>query len=172
MGAAREGCVLDTYNDNYVVSNKTFFRGIPMLKPRCLMQVLIILLLALALAPSASAGSKNFIQVTNGCDNTMWIYFKCYDTNPWESNACPSKNTKTTIAPGKNYTHKYEYSSVMTCKNIYVTYGRNDRSCDRCTKTLKAGFDKATPKLLHIQGNCTGNSLNFRMTPINGNVIN
>lgn len=143
-----------------------------MLTPRNISQVLIILLLTLAFAPSVCAGSKNFIQVVNKCNNTMWIYYKCYDKNPWESNACPSKNTKTTIKPNESYTHQYEYNSIMTCKNIYITYGRNDRSCEQCTKTLQAGFDKAMPKILSIQGECQGGSMNFRMTPIGGSVIN
>jgi hypothetical protein len=142
-----------------------------MLKPRYLSQVLIILLLTLAFTPSVSAGSKNFIKVVNNCNNTMWIYYKCYTNTPWESNACPSKNTKTTISPNSSYTHQYEYNPIMTCQNIYITYGRNDRSCDSCTKTLKAGFDKAAPKILSIQGNCQGSSMNFSMTPIGGSVI-
>lgn len=142
-----------------------------MLKPRYLSQVLIILLLTLAFAPSVSAGSRNFIKVVNNCNNTMWIYYKCYTNTPWESNACPSKNTKTTISPNSSYTQQYEYNQIMTCQNIYVTYGRNDRSCDSCTKTLKAGFDKAVPKILSIEGNCQGSSMNFIMRPLGGNVL-
>lgn len=140
-------------------------------KPRNVRQVLSTILLTLVFVTSVCAGSKNFIQVVNKCNNSMWFYYKSYTNNPWENNTCPSKNTKTIILPDSSYIHQYEYNNAMTCKNIYVTYGRNDQSCERCSTTLKAGFDKAQPKILIIQGNCQGGSTDFTMEPIGGSVI-
>lgn len=135
------------------------------------LQLLLILAVGLAFASTAMA-ANNFIKIVNNCNNKIVFYYKCYNKNPWDQNTgCPSDNTSNSVKAGESWTKTYTYNSIITCKKIYVSYGRYDRSCEANNKSLKAEFPENMPKILTIQGNCQGSSFNFQMVPQGGTVI-
>ena len=138
---------------------------------RWALQIMLILLVGLAFA-SAALAANNFIKIVNNCNNKIVFYYKCYNNNPWDQNTgCPMDNTMNQVEAGKSWTKGYTYNSINTCKKIYISYGRYDRSCDANDKKLKAEFPENMPKILTVEGNCQGSSFDFRMVPQGGTVI-
>lgn len=136
-------------------------------------QRIIIIAICLTMVASAGAGSsglKNYVQVHNNWDIKMWARFKCYTNNSWESNTCAYENTTVTIEPGSDHTWKYDYVPGK-CQNIYISYGRYDRSCESCTKTLVVTFKEKEAKRFKISAQGSGD-MGFIMTPIRGTFIN
>ena len=132
---------------------------------------LVILVVGLAGVPAAQA-DNNFIQIINNCNNKITFYYKCYDKNPWDQNTgCPYDNTQNDVEAGKNWSKTYTYNSIITCKRIYVHYGRWDRSCEANDKSIQAEFPANQPKILIINGDCQGSSFNFQMEPQGGTII-
>ncbi len=140
-----------------------------MLKATRVAQGIILIFTCLTLVASASAGGtqvKNYVIVENNWDIKMKIWFKCYTNSSWESNTCPYDNTPNTIEPGKSYKGKYNYVP-NTCQKIYISYGRYDRSCDGCDKSLNVTFEDKEIKRFKISAQGSGD-LGFIMTPIHG----
>lgn len=97
------------------------------------------------------------VEVRNDWNVKMWTSFKCYTNQSWEQNDCLYFNTPYDhpISPGKTKTWKKQNVSsnpAVKCNQIYITYGRYDRSCDApaCKKNLIHGFPEGQPMRFKI----------------------
>ncbi len=128
-----------------------------MLKLIKTIQGIIIIAICLTMVASVSAGGggyskkkvKNYVQVHNNWNIKMWARFKCYTNSTWESNNCNYENTTVTIEPGNDHKWKHKYVQGK-CQKIYISYGRYDRSCESCTKTLDVTFTEKEAKRFKI----------------------
>jgi len=97
------------------------------------------------------------VEVKNDWNVSMWTSFNCYTDQSWEQNDCLFFNTPYNhpIVPGATKTWKKQnvsYNPAVKCNQIYITYGRGDRSCDApaCKKTLIYGFAEGQPMRFKI----------------------